>query len=77
MTYLLTSLVSLAAHAIEDVFANMHSHVSKNIFFITDETWDLGVLLQDSNSLCRNEVIYDEILPVWGIDEIKKLNQKW
>jgi len=71
---LISFAISLAAHVVEDVPANMHSHISKNVLFTTNETGDLGISLKNSGSLCWNEVADDKMLLAWRRDEIKKLH---
>ena len=74
MAYLLTFRVSLAAHVMENMPANMQSHIPKNVLLPTNQTGGLRLPLQDPRLVSRNEVADDEMLLVQGGDEIKALH---
>ena len=48
----------------EDMPANMQSHIPKNVLLPTNQTWDLSLSLQDPRLVFRNEVADDEMLLV-------------
>ena len=46
----------------EDMPANMQSHIPKNVVLPTNQTGDLCLPLQDPRLVSRNEVADDEML---------------
>lgn len=63
-TYLSTFSERLAAHLIEDMSANVRSHIYKNVILTTDQTRDLSIPLKTPDLVSRDEVADEEMFLV-------------